>query len=109
MTLPIAGPIHAGGESDCRASGFRGVVYRPTWPLQSPQPHLKNGAIYRPRRPRGAVLRPSGPTRHTTGIERPSCVERLPNHISKIVVSTVSAGGPKLTVGRTIFEMRMAL
>ena len=30
-----------------------------------------------------------------------------PIHISKMVVSTVSGGGPKLTVGRTIFEMWM--
>ena len=33
-------------------------------------------------------------TRHTTGIERPWCVESLPSHISKMVVSTVSGGGP---------------
>ena len=34
-------------------------------------------------------LRSSVPTRHTTGIERPRCVDRLPSHISKTVVSTV--------------------
>ena len=34
-----------------------------------------------------------GPTRHTTGIERPLWVDRLPSHISKTVVSTVSGGG----------------
>ena len=50
-------------------------------------------------------LRSSVPTRHTTGIERPRCVDRLPSHISKMVVSTVSGGGPELTVGRTIFEL----
>ena len=48
---------------------------------------------------------PCVPTRHTTGIERPWCVERLPSHISKMAVSTVSAGGPKWIVGGTIFEM----
>ena len=32
------------------------------------------------------------PTRHTTGIERPRCVDRLPSHISKMVVSTVCGG-----------------
>ena len=55
---------------------------------------------------------PSVPPRHThhaTGIERPWCVESLPSHISKTAVSTVSGGGPKLTVGRTIFEMWMGL
>ena len=31
--------------------------------------------------------------RHTTGIERPRCVDRLPSHISKTVVSTVRGGG----------------
>ena len=30
--------------------------------------------------------------RHTTGIERPRCVDRLPSHISKTVVSTVRGG-----------------
>ena len=38
---------------------------------------------------------------HTTGIERPWCVERLPSHISKMGVSTVCAGGPTCTVDRT--------
>ena len=38
-------------------------------------------------------LRSSVPTRHTTGIERPRCVDRLPSHISKMVVSTVSGCG----------------
>ena len=38
---------------------------------------------------------------HTTGIERPWCVERLPSHISKMVVSTVCVGGPKRTELRT--------
>ena len=31
-------------------------------------------------------LRSSVPTRHTMGIERPRCVDRLPSHISKTVV-----------------------
>ena len=44
-------------------------------------------------------------TRHTTGIERPWCVESLPSHISKMVVSTVSGGGPEWTVDGTVFEM----
>ena len=43
-------------------------------------------------------MRHSAPIRHTTGIERPRCIERLPVHISKMVVSTVCAGGPSLTV-----------
>ena len=38
------------------------------------------------------------PTRHTTGIERPRCVDRLPSHISKMVVSTVCGGGLNFTV-----------
>ena len=38
-------------------------------------------------------LRSSVPTRHTTGIERPRCVGRLPSHISNTVVSTVRGGG----------------
>ena len=38
-------------------------------------------------------LRSSVPTHHTTGIERPRCVDRLPSHISKMVVSTVCGGG----------------
>ena len=42
-------------------------------------------------------LRSSVPTRHTTGIERPRCVDRLPSHISKMVVSTVRGGGPNLS------------
>ena len=54
-------------------------------------------------------LRSSAPPHHNAGIERPRCVDRLPNHISKMVVSTVCGGGPKLTVDRTIFEMRLAL
>ena len=41
------------------------------------------------------------PTRHTTGIERPWCVDRLPSHISKMVVSTVCVGGPCKTELRT--------
>ena len=53
--------------------------------------------------------RPCVPTRHATGIERPWCVDRLPSHISKMVISTVCVGGPKLTVGRTIFEMLLEL
>ena len=40
-------------------------------------------------------LRSSVPTRHTTGIERPRCVDRLPSHNSKTVVSTVRDGGPR--------------
>ena len=31
-------------------------------------------------------LRSSVPTRHTMGIERPRCVDRLPSHISKTMV-----------------------
>ena len=54
-------------------------------------------------------LRSSVPTRHTTGIERPRWVDRLPSHISKMVVSTVSGGGPDLTAGSTIFELLVAL
>ena len=30
---------------------------------------------------------------HNTGIERPGCDDRLPSHISKMVVSTVHVGG----------------
>ena len=33
------------------------------------------------------------------------CFDRLPNHISKMVVSTVCVGGPKWIVGGTVFEM----
>ena len=40
---------------------------------------------------------PSVPTRHTTGIERPWWVDRLPSHISKIEVSTECVGGPEDT------------
>ena len=50
-------------------------------------------------------LRSSVPTHHTTGIERPRCVDRLPSHISKTVVSTVRGGGPILTIDRTVFEL----
>ena len=46
-------------------------------------------------------LRSSVPTRHTTGIERPRCVDRLPSHISKIVVSTVIVGGADWPESRT--------
>ena len=35
---------------------------------------------------------------HDTGIASPRCVDRLPSHISKMVVSTVSGGGPECTV-----------
>ena len=48
-------------------------------------------------------------TRHTTGIERPWCVESLPSHISKMVVSTVNRGGPKRTVLRTRTKGRNGL
>ena len=51
------------------------------------------------------LLGASAPRRHTTGTERPWCFERLPSHISKMVVSTVSSGGPKWMVGGTVFEM----
>ena len=34
---------------------------------------------------------------------------RLPSHSSKTVLSTMHVGGPKLTVGRTIFELLIAL
>ena len=54
-------------------------------------------------------MRRSAPIRHTTGIERPRCIERLPVHISKMVESTVSVGGPNWTVGSTIFEMWLGL
>ena len=43
-------------------------------------------------------LRSSAPTLHNTEIARPRWVDRLPNHISKMVVSTVRVGGPSLTV-----------
>ena len=39
-------------------------------------------------------LRSSAPTLHNTEIARPRWVDRLPNHISKMVVSTVRVGGP---------------
>ena len=42
---------------------------------------------------------------HDTGIASPRCVDRLPSHISKMVVSTVSGGGPFFTIDRTVFEM----
>ena len=42
---------------------------------------------------------------HNTGIERPGCDDRLPSHISKMVVSTVHGGGPKWIVGGTVFEL----
>ena len=78
--------------------------------LTVPQPHLEDGAACRPAKSQhGAPSVPPAHTRHTTGIERPWCVESLPSHISKMVVSTVSGGGPKLTVDRTIFEMRLEL
>ena len=38
---------------------------------------------------------------HTTGIERPWCVERLPSQSSKMVVSTVNVGEPNRTISRT--------
>ena len=53
--------------------------------------------------------RPCVSTRHTTGIERPWCVDRLPSHISKMVASTVCVGGPGFTVGSTIFELEVRL
>ena len=43
-------------------------------------------------------LRSSAPTLHNTGITRPRWVDRLPNHMSKMVVSTVRDGGPECTV-----------
>ena len=48
------------------------------------------------------------PMRHTTGIERPWCFERLPSHISKTVVSTVGVGGPSVAVLQT-FELVVGL
>ena len=58
------------------------------------QPHLEDGAAYRPGNSQhGAPTVPPPHTHHTTGIERPWCVESLPSHISKTVVSTVSGGG----------------
>ena len=62
----------------------------------------------RRRRP-SLTLRSSTPTHHTTGIDRPRCADRLPSDISKMAVSTVSGGGPNLTVDSTIFEMAMPL
>ena len=50
-------------------------------------------------------LHSSAPTLHNTEIARPRWVDRLPNHISKMVVSTVRVGGPKWIVGGTVFEM----
>ena len=35
---------------------------------------------------------------HETGIASPRCVDRLPSHISNMVVSTVHGGGPECTV-----------
>ena len=46
-----------------------------------------------------------GPYRHNTGIASSVCFDRLPSHISKMVVSTVNRGGPKWTVDRTLFEL----
>ena len=43
--------------------------------------------------------------RHTTGIASPWCADRLPSDISKMSVSTVSAGGPILTIHRTVVEL----
>ena len=54
-------------------------------------PHLPSVSAYYPVT---THQRPCVPTRHTTGIERPWCVDRLPSHISKMVVSTVCVGGP---------------
>ena len=51
-------------------------------------------------------LRSSDPTRHTTGIASPLCLDRLPSHISKMAVSTVSGGGPDLTVDSTVNRWR---
>ena len=42
-------------------------------------------------------LRSSVCKRYTAGIERPWCVDKLPSHISKTVVSTVGVGGPERT------------
>ena len=47
----------------------------------------------------GAHLNGPNPTdhehlRYKTGIASPVCIDRLPSHISKKVVSTVSRGGP---------------
>ena len=58
---------------------------------------------------RDAPYVPPSPTRHTTGIERPRCVDRLPSHISKMVVSTVRGGGPKRAVLRTRTKGRNGL
>ena len=55
-------------------------------------PHLPSVSAYYPVT---THQRPCVPTRHTTGIERPWCVDRLPSHISKMVVSTVCVGGPE--------------
>ena len=57
-------------------------------------PHLPSVSAYYPVT---THQRPCVPTRHTTGIERPWCVDRLPSHISKMVVSTVCVGGPERT------------
>ena len=46
-----------------------------------------------------------GPNRHNTGIASPVCFDRLPNHISYMVVSTIYVGGPNWTIDRTIFEL----
>ena len=35
---------------------------------------------------------------HTTGIASPRCADRLPSDTSKMAVSTVSGGGPYLTI-----------
>ena len=52
-----------------------------------------------------ALLQSLRPIRITLQESRALCVESLPSHISKMVVSTVSAGGPDWTVDGTIFEM----
>ena len=57
-------------------------------------PHLPSVSAYYPVT---THQRPCVPTRHTTGIERPWCVDMLPSHISKMVVSTVCVGGPGAT------------
>ena len=65
-------------------------------------PHLPSVSAYYPVTTHQRLC---VPTRHTTGIERPWCVDRLPSHISKMVVSTVCVGGQTWTVDGTVFEM----
>ena len=71
--------------------------------------HLGFPCVFESRELRFSTCPFSGPNRHRTGIASPLCFDRLPSHISKMVVSTVNLGGLELTEGRTVFELRMGL